>query len=84
MSRSRNDQRRDSREKPRSDTYRRKERNFKRELAEKSSVPKGEPVYSQQQKRALERLLSGIGTPEPRPIVPDDFQVEALQAVENG
>jgi ATP-dependent RNA helicase HelY len=83
MSRSRNDRRRrDANERARSNINRRKERNFKRDLAEKSSAPKGEPVYSPQQKRALERLLSGIGTPEPAPFQPDDFQIEALEAIE--
>lgn len=83
MSRSRNDRRRrDSNERARSDINRRKERNYKRDLAEKSSAPRSEPIYTQQQKRALERLLSGIGTPEPAPFQPDDFQIEALEAIE--
>ena len=62
----------------RSNIHRRKERRFKRELAEESSVKSVSPV----QTRTIERLLSGIGTPEPRPLVPDDFQLEALQAIE--
>jgi ATP-dependent RNA helicase HelY len=83
MSRSRNDRRRSAaNERARSNVNRRKERNFKRDLAEKSFAPKGEPVYSPQQKRAVERLLSGIGTPEPAPFQPDDFQIEALEAIE--
>jgi superfamily II RNA helicase len=32
--------------------------------------------------RAVERLLSGIGVPEPKPLKPDDFQLEALAAIE--
>lgn len=32
---------------------------------------------------AVEKLLSGIGVPEPTPFQPDDFQIAALQAVEN-
>ncbi|MDQ3800561.1 MAG: DEAD/DEAH box helicase, partial [Acidobacteriota bacterium] len=90
MSRSPNDRRRresriGSRDKARSNIDRRKEREFKRELAEKSSAggAKGEPQYSPQQKRAVDNLLSGIGTPEPQPIVPDDFQIEALEAIEH-
>jgi ATP-dependent RNA helicase HelY len=94
MSRSENDRRRrnsrrnaGSRDKARSNVNRRKEREFKRELADKSFVgaaaARSEPQYSAQQKRGLERLLSGIGTPEPRPIVPDDFQIEALEAIEH-
>lgn len=31
---------------------------------------------------ALNRLLEGIGEPEPSPIVPDPFQIEALQLIE--
>ncbi|HLA94642.1 MAG TPA: DEAD/DEAH box helicase [Pyrinomonadaceae bacterium] len=32
--------------------------------------------------KAVEELLSGIGVPEPRPFKPDDFQTEALEAIE--
>ena len=85
MARSPNDRRRGSRphnrEQARSDINRRKERDFKRELAEKSSAS-GEAQYTPLQKRAVENLLSGIGTPEPKPLVPDDFQIEALEAIE--
>lgn len=49
------------------------ERNSEREFAEKSSTYKSD----------LKELLSGIGTPEPKPFVPDDFQVEALEAIEH-
>ena len=31
---------------------------------------------------AVDVLLSGIGVPEPQPFVPDEFQVEALKAIE--
>ncbi|HEY0428883.1 MAG TPA: DEAD/DEAH box helicase [Pyrinomonadaceae bacterium] len=30
----------------------------------------------------MERLLAGIGTPEPQPLVPDDFQIDALKSIE--
>lgn len=40
------------------------------------------PSYSPAQLEAVEKLLSGIGTPEPTPFVPDDFQTEALAAIE--
>ncbi len=40
------------------------------------------PRYSPAQLEAVEELLSGIGTPEPAPFVPDDFQTEALSAIE--
>ena len=35
------------------------------------------------QLKAVERLLSGIGSPEPQPIKPDDFQLEAFEAIEH-
>lgn len=35
------------------------------------------------QVRAVERLLSGIGVPEPKPFQPDAFQLEALDAIEH-
>lgn len=35
------------------------------------------------QLEATERLLSGIGVPEPQPFKPDDFQLEALEAIES-
>ena len=86
MARSSNDRRRrtsrsPNRDQERSDINRRKERDFKRELAEKSSG-RDEAQYTPAQKRAVENLLSGIGTPEPKPLVPDDFQIEALEAIE--
>jgi len=34
------------------------------------------------QLRAVEELLSGIGVPPEQPFVPDDFQLEALEAIE--
>lgn len=40
------------------------------------------PSYSPAQLQAVEELLSGIGTPNPAPFVPDDFQTEALAAIE--
>ena len=59
----------------RSDIARRKERRFKRELAPESSAKFDSA-------KSVERLLEGIGTPEPRPLVPDAFQIEALEAIE--
>lgn len=61
---------------------RRKERKYKRDFAEESSNDKSSPKFNAAQKKALDRLLEGIGTPEPKPFVPDDFQVEALEAIE--
>jgi superfamily II RNA helicase len=59
-----------------------KERRFKRELAERSSPASSAPKISEQQLKAVEKMLSGIGTPEPAPFKPDDFQLEALKAIE--
>ena len=67
----------------RSDINRQKERNFKRELAPESSVKFGSPKFSPTQAKSLEKLLGGIGTPEPKPLVPDQFQIEALEAIES-
>lgn len=71
-----------NREKARSDVRRRKERRFKRELAPESSGKSDAPRFNARQLSSLENLLSGIGTPEQKPFVPDDFQVEALAAIE--
>ncbi len=49
------------------------ERHTEREIAPKSST------YASD----LQKLLKGIGTPPPSPFVPDPFQVEALEAIEN-
>lgn len=60
----------------------RDEREYKRELARESStehVPARQPP---QQIEAVKRLLEGIGVPEPTPFKPDDFQIEALNAIE--
>lgn len=56
------------------------ERRDKHALAEKSSPV---PAQTPRQVRAVERLLSGIGVPEPKPFKPDDFQLEALAAIEH-
>jgi len=57
------------------------ERKRKRELAAESSSR--EPRPSAAERRAVENLLSGIGIPKPKPFVPDDFQIEALEAIEH-
>ena len=59
------------------------ERNFKRSLADGSSKEFAEPQFTSTQLKAVEKLLQGIGKPEPKPFVPDDFQTEALEAIEN-
>jgi ATP-dependent RNA helicase HelY len=60
---------------------RRKERNFKRELAPESFSEFRQPVVSAGYQKQLEKLLSGIGTPEPTPLVPDQFQLDALKFI---
>jgi superfamily II RNA helicase len=65
----------------RSNINRSNERSFKRELAEQSFA-EFPPRYTETQTKAVEKLLSGIGTPESKPFKPDDFQIEALEAIE--
>jgi len=79
MSRSRNNDRgrkRPARPKTASRPY--SERNDKRFVARESSVVAQTP----RQLKAVERLLSGMGVPEAKPFQPDDFQLEALAAIE--
>lgn len=59
------------------------ERSFKRRLAEESSTHFAEKPQTLEQLKAVEKLLSGIGTPVVVPFKPDDFQLEALAAIEN-
>jgi ATP-dependent RNA helicase HelY len=59
-----------------------KERYFKRELAQESSPNLAVQKQTPQQIRAVEMLLSGIGTPEAKPFVPDPFQLDALESIE--
>ncbi len=77
--------RKPKRQKPqnaRSNTKLNRERNFKRELAPESSQNFVERKQTPQQIRAVDNLLSGIGTPAPKPFVPDTFQLDALQTIE--
>lgn len=69
---------------PKSNSDRRQsERNRKREIARESSASDaGPPRQTASQIRAVEELLSGIGVPAPKPLVPDEFQIEALTAIE--
>lgn len=55
------------------------ERIIKRSLAGESS---DQPKFTPSELKAVEKLLGGIGKPEPKPFVPDDFQTEALEAIE--
>ncbi len=61
---------------------RQSERNRQRDFARESSDASGEPRQTVGQLRAVEELLSGIGVPKPTPFVPDEFQLEALAAIE--
>ncbi len=70
------------RDKSRSNNGRGKERVYKRELAERSSPSISSPKISEQELKAVERMLSGIGTPEIADFKPDDFQIQALKAIE--
>ncbi|MEQ1606191.1 MAG: DEAD/DEAH box helicase [Pyrinomonadaceae bacterium] len=45
-------------------------------------MPRKPVALTPRQLKAIERLLSGIGVPEARPLKPDPFQVEALAAIE--
>ena len=68
--------------KSRSNSNRRNERKFKRELAPESSAKNDSSRFVSVSKKSLEKLLQGIGTPESAPFVPDNFQTEALEAIE--
>ncbi len=82
MPRPRKDNRRDRRRTSDGTRRHNDERNFKRKIADKSSSSFAEPRQTIAQHKAVERLLSGIGVPEPQPFKPDDFQLEALRAIE--
>src|SRR5437868_9541715 len=56
------------------------ERGGKRPFAGQSSEPPKE--LNPREIKAVERLLSGLGVPEPKPFAPDPFQLEALAAIE--
>lgn len=58
------------------------ERKYKRGFARGSSAPVEVVPQTPRQLKAVERLLSGLGIPEPKPFKPDDFQLEALAAIE--
>src|SRR5262249_55225867 len=60
-----------------------RERVRKRGFARIGSEPPGEPRQSLAQLEAVEKLLSGIGVPEPQAFSPDAFQLEALAAIEH-
>jgi len=59
------------------------DRSYKRGPRRESSDKTVESRQTASQLRAVEELLSGIGVPPQRPFVPDDFQLEALEAIEH-
>ncbi len=59
------------------------ERKDERGIAGQSSPARVAPVQTPRQIRAVERLLSGIGVPALKPFKPDEFQLEALAAIEH-
>jgi superfamily II RNA helicase len=75
----------DSRKRPdkkRFGTPRRHGDNFKRGPTEESSAERSSVKQTPRQIDAVKRLLAGIGVPDERPFVPDDFQLDALKAIE--
>jgi ATP-dependent RNA helicase HelY len=58
----------------------RNERKAKQKVAPEKAAPSRR---SASDLRAVDELLSGIGVPPARPFVPDDFQIEALEAIEH-
>lgn len=66
----------------RSNSHPKGERNDKRFFAGESSKTRVVTPQTPRQIRAVERMLSGIGVPAARPFKPDDFQLEALSAIE--
>ncbi|MBA2334980.1 MAG: DEAD/DEAH box helicase [Blastocatellia bacterium] len=82
MRRERNDRKRKNKSRSRSNSRPSDEREFKRKLARESSGDLRFNAQTPRQIRAAELLLSGIGVPEQKPLKPDDFQIEALEAIE--
>jgi superfamily II RNA helicase len=56
---------------------------YKRDRSRESSPQYTESSQTPQQARAAQDLLRGIGVPAPQPFKPDDFQLEALDAIEH-
>ena len=52
-------------------------------LARRHNETRSEAGLTPEQNRKVEKFLEGIGIPEPSPLVPDDFQIEALKALEH-
>ncbi len=62
-----------------SNTHQSEERISKKFFAK---TPNPRPRFSPPKKEDLDKLLDGIGIPEPQPFVADAFQTEALEAIE--
>jgi len=58
-------------------------RKDKRGPSRESSPAYSEASHTPQQENAARGLLHGIGVPAPKPFLPDDFQLEALEAIEH-
>ncbi|MBP6003557.1 MAG: DEAD/DEAH box helicase [Pyrinomonadaceae bacterium] len=82
MPRSRNNRSRGKGSSRRNDNRPNGERRDKRFVARESSGLREAKPQSLEQLKAVERLLSGIGVPAEMPFKPDDFQLEALAAIE--
>lgn len=83
MARRSNDRRRprsDKRKPPRHKDERNRDRNFAGGGGSASRFEESRQTIGQL--KATERLLEGIGVPEPRPFAPDEFQLAALEAIE--
>jgi superfamily II RNA helicase len=79
----RSDDRRHRNERRRRSGRQRNERKDKRRLARPGSAEFRSETRTPEQLGAVEKLLAGIGVPEPSPLEPDDFQLEALAAIEH-
>lgn len=82
MPRRRDNKRRSRTDRPRT-SRQRDERSNKRGFAGESSPRFEESRQTIGQLKSTERLLAGIGVPEPQPFRPDPFQIEALEAIEH-
>lgn len=81
MPRKNNDRRRGNSSNRRTGSHK-GERFGKRNFADRSSASFQESRQTIGQLKAVDRLLDGIGIPEPAPFTPDPFQIEALEAIE--
>jgi superfamily II RNA helicase len=58
-------------------------RKYKRDRSRESSSQYAEQGHTPVQAKAARNLLQGIGVPAPSEFKPDDFQIEALEAIEH-